>query len=162
MSTHPTSAPPALPGIAGEPLTVWKHERWIHRVTAAAIVVLAAVGLLVYSEARHNRQAVQKAVQLEQRFKQAGLTVPVSRDDIVRSLGTDGGAVCANPSNALGNAMLYDVITNGADFAGRRAVIVARRILLGEYLVLETYCREKAKAYQNKLKSLNLTHTSSG
>ena len=36
------------------------------------------------------------------------------QDVIVNSLGTDGGAVCDNPANALGRATLLDSLTNGA------------------------------------------------
>ena len=53
--------------------------------------------------------------------------MPVDQDIFVRSLGSDGGAVCDNPANALGRATLLDQMTNGADFVGRRPVIVDSR-----------------------------------
>ena len=52
--------------------------------------------------------------------------MPVNEDIFVRTLGNDGGAVCDNPASALGKATLLDQITNGADFVGRRPVIVDR------------------------------------
>jgi hypothetical protein len=39
--------------------------------------------------------------------------------------------VCRNPANALGKAILYDTIANGADFVGRRPVVFDRRLLVG-------------------------------
>ena len=100
-------------------------------IIGGVVVVLIVVGLLTYSEAKSNKDAQAKAQQLEQKLTQAGLPVPASTDDIARSLGTDGGAVCQNPANALGKATLYDMIENGADFVGRRPVVFDRRLLLG-------------------------------
>ena len=57
--------------------------------------------------------------------------MPQNQDIIVKSLGHDGGAVCDNPASALGKAVQNDQLTNGADFVGRRPVIVDRRILRG-------------------------------
>jgi hypothetical protein len=87
------------------------------------------------------------------------LRVPEDQDIIVRSLGTDGGAVCDNPANALGKATLNDVIANGADFVGRRPVIIDRRILLGEALILETYCPDKLQDYRDKIDDFKVDDT---
>ena len=70
--------------------------------------------------------AQDKAQQLTQKFERAGLPVPEDQDIIVRSLGTDGGNVCDNPASALGRAVFNDVIANGADFVGRRPIIIDR------------------------------------
>ncbi len=51
--------------------------------------------------------------------------------------------MCANPGTALGKATLLDFMTNGADFVGRRPVLVDRRMLQGELLILQTYCRTR-------------------
>jgi hypothetical protein len=138
------------------------HRRRIYAVVVAVLVVLVIVGLLAYSSQKNDAEAQQKAQQLEQSFKAAGLTVPASRDDIVRTLGTDGGAVCENPANALGKATLNDALTNGADFVGRRPVLVDRRIVIGEALILQTYCPDKLKAYQDTINELKLRHTVKG
>lgn len=70
----------------------------------ALLVVLVVVGLVAYSSQKNDAEAQQKAQQLEQKFQTAGLSVPASCDDIVRTLGTDGGVVCERPANALGRA----------------------------------------------------------
>jgi hypothetical protein len=126
---------------------------------AGVVVALIIVGLLAYTGHKNNAEAQQKAQQLEQKFTQAGLPVPASTNDIARSLGTDGGAVCENPANALGKATLNDMIANGADFVGRRPVLIDRRVVIGEALILQTYCPDKLKAYQDKISELKLRHT---
>ena len=97
-----------------------------------------------------TRRPKRKAQQLTQAFQRAGLTA-LHPDIIVRSLGNDGGAVCDNPANALGRATLLDQMTNGADFVGRRPIIVDSRILVGEALILQTYCPEKLQEFKDKV-----------
>ena len=76
--------------------------------------------------------------------------MPEDQDIIVESLGTDGGAVCENPANALGKAVLNDMLANGAAFVGRRPVIVDGEILLGEALILDTYCPDELPDYREE------------
>jgi hypothetical protein len=77
--------------------------------------------------------------------------VPQDQDIIVRSLGTDGGAVCDNPATSLGKAVLFDTLTNGASFVGKRPVIVDRNALKGELVILQTYCPDKVQQYKDKI-----------
>jgi hypothetical protein len=125
--------------------------RTIYWITGGVLVVLCVIGLVTYSGNKQTKEAQDKAQQLTQKLQAAGLRVPVDQDVFVRSLGSDGGAVCDNPATALGKATLIDTITNGADFVGRRPVIIDRKILQGEKLILETYCPEKLGAYQDKV-----------
>lgn len=134
-------------------------DAWVYWVIGAVLVVLLIVGLVAWKSAKNNQEAKQKAGQLSQSFAKAGLPVPASTDDIVRWLGTDGGAVCANPGTALGKATLLDFMTNGADFVGRRPVLVDRRILLGELLILQTYCPDKAANYEDLVNKFKFAHT---
>ena len=67
--------------------------------------------LILYDAAQDNQEAQAKAEQLMQAFERAGLPVPADTDQIVATLGDDGGAVCANPANALGKATLLDQIS---------------------------------------------------
>ena len=119
-------------------------------IIGAFLVALAIVGLVTYSGKKHDEEAAQKAAQLTQAFRQAGLTVPVNQDVFIRSFGTDGGAVCDNPANALGRATLLDQMTNGADFVGRRPVIVDSRVLVAEALILQVYCPEALDEFKEK------------
>jgi len=155
----PPTAPPPGPEEPAEPEEDDHKNRLMYWIIGGVVVVLIVVGLLTYTAAKNNTEAKQKAQQLEQKFTQAGLPVPASTEDIARSLGTDGGAVCQNPANALGKATLNDMIDNGADFVGRRPVIFDRRLLVGEALILQTYCPEKLKPYQDKINSLKSAGT---
>jgi hypothetical protein len=120
-----TTAKPETPQEAPE------SHRTMYIVIGAVLVVLCVVGLIVYDAAQDNQEAQAKADQLVQQFERAGLPVPADTDQIVATLGDDGGAVCANPANALGKANLADQLTNGASFVGRRPVIIDRRFVLG-------------------------------
>ena len=155
----PTQPPPAMP--PSQPPTEPRggSNRLMYWIVGGVVVVLVIVGLVAYDSAKTNKEAQDKANQLTQKFEQAGLPVPADIDAITRTLGTDGGAVCANPANALGKATLNDVLTNGADFVGRRPVIVDRRILLGEGLILQVYCPDKLKPYQDKILKLKTGDT---
>jgi hypothetical protein len=129
-------------------------SRWVYWVIGGGVVVLAVIGLITYSGNKNDAEAQQKAAQLTVRLHAAGLNVPVKQDVFIRSFGTDGGAVCENPASALGKATLFDSLTNGASFVGRRGVIVDSRILKGELLVLQTYCPDKLEPYKDKIEQL--------
>jgi hypothetical protein len=126
-------------------------HRLLYWIVGAVVVVLAIVGLITYSGKKETQQAQDKATQLTQKLQQAGLRVPQDQDIIVRSLGTDGGAVCDNPATSLGKAVLFDTLTNGASFVGKRPVIVDRNALKGELLILQTYCPDKVQQYKDKI-----------
>jgi hypothetical protein len=127
------------------------NDRWIYWVIGGVVLALCIIGLITYSGQKQSAEAQAKAQQLTQKLHAAGLRVPQDQDILVRSLGTDGGAVCENPATALGRATLADSLFNGADFVGRRPVIVDRRILQGEALILQTYCPDKLQEYKEKV-----------
>ena len=96
-----------------------------------------------------DRGAQQKAQELTQKFEQAGLRVPQDQDIIVRSLGDDGGAVCENPGQTRWPRRSSTTSSSTAPaFVGRRPVIVDRRVVLGEALILETYCPEELEEFR--------------
>ena len=103
--------------------------------------------------------AVAKAQELTQKLEAAGLRTPEDPKVFVRTLGDDGGAVCDNPGESYGKALLHEQLTNGADFVGRRPVIVDRDILRGVALILETYCPDQLEHYQDAIKDLKTDDT---
>jgi hypothetical protein len=141
-----------------EPASGSDH-RWMYWAVGVVVVVLLVIGLITYSGKKDDREAQQKAEQLTQAFQKAGLPVPKDQDIITRSLGTDGGNVCDNPASALGKALLNDQLTNGADFVGRRPVIIDKRIVQAEALILQTYCPDKLEDYKNKINELKYDNT---
>jgi hypothetical protein len=150
MTATEPSAPPRGESDHSHRTTYW--------VIGGIAVLLAIIGIFTYNGGPDNRQAQRKADQLAQKFQQSGLPVPDDQDVITSVLGTDGGAVCANPLNALGKANLLDQLSNGAN-VGRRPVIIDRRVLLGEALILQTYCPDKVKDYQDKIDDLKTDST---
>jgi hypothetical protein len=148
---------------ATAPATVEQHRddgmRIVYWILGIVVLALAVIGLVTYSSNKSTQEAQAKAATLTRKFQQAGLPVPQNQDILVRALGTDGGAVCANPANALGKAVQNDMLTNGADFVGRRPVIVDRRILVGEALILQTYCPDKLQPYQDRIEQLKTDNT---
>ena len=133
--------------------------RVVYWVLAAILVVLVVVGLITYGAKEQDEQAQQIAAELTQKFEAAGLTVPADQEMIERSFGNDGGAVCANPANALGQAVMHDMMANGASFVGRRPVIVDRSLIVGEALILETYCPEELQAFRDKFNDFKFDDT---
>jgi len=127
--------------------------RTIYWIIGGVLVVLCVIGLVTYSGEKDTQQAQAKATELTQKLESAGLRAP-DRDILVRTLGSDGGNVCDNPATALGRANLLAQLTNGASFVGQRPVIVDRRVLLGEALILETYCPDVLEEYREKFDEL--------
>ena len=132
--------------------------RTIYWITGGVLVVLCVVGLITYSGERETAQAQDRAQELTQKLESAGLTPP-DEDILVRTLGSDGGNVCDNPATALGRASLFDQLTNGADFVGRRPVIIDRDVLRAEALVLEVYCPDELQDYKDKFDDLKTDDT---
>ena len=126
----------------------------VYWATGGVVLLLVVIGLIAYDGGDNTVRARQKAQQLTQRLEAAGLRAPEDQDILVRALGTDGGAVCDNPGKSLGKAVLFDQLVNGGSFVGRRPVIVDRRILQGQALILQTYCPDQLKQYQDKIDDL--------
>jgi hypothetical protein len=141
-------------GTPGERASGRDDIRWIYWFVALVVAVLVVVGLITYSGEKEDQEAQDKAQQLTQKFEQAGLPVPEDQDIIIRSLGSDGGNVCDNPGSALGRAILFDQLTNGASFVGKRPVIVDRNLIRGEALIMETYCPDKLEEFRDKFDDL--------
>lgn len=113
--------------------------------------------LLAYSSAKSTQKAEQKADQFIAALQQAGGRTP-SRDQVVRVLGEDGGAVCANPNQALTRATLFTMLWNGAAGPGMRPIIADTRLLQRELLTLKIYCPDKLPNFQQLVDSLKSAH----
>jgi hypothetical protein len=153
-----TATAPEPTGPAGQAPESDDGNRTLYWIIGGVAILLAILGLITYSGKKEDQQAEQKAAQLSQSLQRAGLKPP-DQDILVRSLGSDGGAVCDNPATALGRATLFDQMTNGADFVGRRPIIIDRRVVLAEALILQTYCPDKVKDYQDKINDLKYDNT---
>jgi hypothetical protein len=144
----------AVPPVSGPPAdTDDPGMRWIYWAIGGFVLVLCVIALFTYSAGQQNEQAEQLAAELTQKLEAAGLTAP-DQDILVRTLGDDGGAVCDDPGGALRVAILNDQISNGASFVGRRPVIIDRRLVVGELLLLETYCPDELPGFREKFDDL--------
>ena len=144
-ATAPQRPPVEQPSDTGDRVVYW--------IIIAVLVLLAVVGVITYSSHERTAESEQLAAELSQKLDAAGLPVP-DPDILIRSFGTDGGAVCDNPANALGRALLFDNLTNGASFVGRRPIIADSRVVQGELLILDTSCPEQSQEFRDKFDEL--------
>jgi hypothetical protein len=124
------------------------HERrWIYVTAVAVLVLLTVWALFAFSSARESKRAEEKADELIAALSDAGAQTP-DRDQIVRVLGDNGGATCADPNKALSRATLYALLANGAAGPGSRPVIADGRVLKGQLLIIEIYCPDELDDFQ--------------
>jgi Tfp pilus assembly protein FimT len=132
-----------------------RTRRTIYIVVGVVVLVLAVIGLISFHSGKETAEAEAKADQLSAALGAAGAPVP-SKEQIVRVLGDDGGAVCDNPNSALKKATLYGQLTNGAAGPGIRPVIADTRVVQGELLVLKIYCPDQLPEFRELVGSLKL------
>ncbi|MFE4228808.1 hypothetical protein ACFRJ8_13065 [Arthrobacter sp. NPDC056886] len=138
-----------------------KRSRSIVYIVSVILLVLFAVtALVMFRHARETQQSLAKADQLIAEIDAAGGTAP-SREQIARVLGDDGGAVCANPNDALSRATFHSQLTNGATGPGSRPVIANGRVAKGELAIIKIYCPDKLADFQQFIDGLN-TYNSGG
>jgi Tfp pilus assembly protein FimT len=132
-----------------------KERSTIYVVITVLLVAAAVAAMIMFSSARETREAEEKADELSAAIEDAGATAP-SRDQIVRVLGDDGGAVCENPSDSLSKAILLSQLANGAAGPGSRPVIADRKVVHGQLLIIEVYCPEELDDFQDVVADLDL------
>jgi len=136
--------------------TTSKRERTILYVVSVVLLVAFLIGgLLTYHSAKSSREAEQKADQLIAELEAQGARTP-SREQIIQVLGDDGGAVCANPNEALNRATLFGQMANGAAGPGMRPVIADNKVVQGELLIIKVYCPDELAEFQKLVGDLNL------
>lgn len=125
-----------------------KQERsWIYVTALVLLVVVAISAVVVFSGARETARAAEKADELLAALQEAGAPLP-DRDQVIRVLGDDGGATCADPNAALGRATLLAQLANGATGPGQRPVIADSRVVRGQLLIIEVYCPDELDEFQ--------------
>lgn len=127
------------------------QQKTEHRIIYLGCGVIF-VGLLVWGivafEHRSDSQAAQdKADELIQLYRGAGLPVPDDTDQITATLGTDGGQVCATADDDLAQGLykLNTALNPGS--VGSRAVTLDRDVVEGGALIVEVYCPDKLADY---------------
>jgi hypothetical protein len=142
-------------------MTETRRERMIIFVLSGALVlVLMILGMVAWRSAKTDQDAERKADQVIAALTAAGARTP-SREQIVRLLGTDGGAVCTDPNDSLVKAILQSQLSNGAGGPGSRPVIADTRAVNAGILVISIYCPDRLPEFQtfvDSLKSADLTN----
>ncbi len=138
-------------------MTVDTSRRTQQRITwivlGAIFVILAAIGLGVFRSAKATTSANAKADQLIQAIEAKGLTAP-TKEQITRTLGDDGGSICADPNNALRRAVLNSMLANGAAGPGMRPIIADSLAVRGQLLVISIYCPDQLDDFQRYVNDL--------
>lgn len=150
-----TAQDPETTGAAGSDLG------WIAWAIIGVLLILCVIGLITYSGQKQTAQAEAKAQELTARYDAAGLTAP-NQKILVRTLGTDGGNICANPANSLGIALLKGQLSNGAAQVGVRPVIADPISLKGQRIILEVYCPDELAELVEKIEDFKTDNTIEG
>jgi hypothetical protein len=141
-------------------MTATRRERLIIYVLVGAVVlILMVLGVVSWRNTKADQEAQRKADQLIAALTTAGAYTP-SREQVIRVLGTDGGAICTNPDESLIKATLQAQLSNGAGGPGTRPVIADSRAVEGGILVISIYCPDRLPEFQkfvDGLKSADLT-----
>jgi hypothetical protein len=129
-------------------------KSWIYWAAIGLLVVFIVIGLFTFGAARSTAKANEKADQLIAAMVASGARAP-DRDQVVRVLGEDGGAICEDPGNALKRATLNALLTNGAAGPGQRPIIADERVVRFELLVLETYCPDELEDFRDEIEDFD-------
>jgi hypothetical protein len=121
-------------------------RRMIYMAIGVVLLLLLIIGLITWRGAESNDEANAKADQFIAELTAAGLPVP-TKDVVVRVLGDDGGAVCADPANYLKVALARNSLSNGAAGPGQRPIIGPRQMVDAEALAIKVYCPDQADEY---------------
>lgn len=134
------------------------EHRWIYVGAIVVLVAMVVVGLLTFTQQRATNESYRKADELISKLQADGYPAP-DRGQVARTLGTDGGPVCADPASALRTGLQRVQMSNGAAGPGQRPVIVAARTVQAEALVLSVYCPDQLDDYQNRIKDIKTDDT---
>jgi Tfp pilus assembly protein FimT len=134
MSTHSETQTP-------------RERSWLYITACLVLGVMVVIALFAFGSARQTQKAQDKADQLISELNAVGARAP-DQDQIVRVLGDDGGATCANPNEALSRATLLSQLANGATGPGARPVIADSRAVQGQLLIIKVYCPDELADFQ--------------
>jgi hypothetical protein len=130
-----------------------REQRMIYVVVGLVVLALMILGLFLFNGAKETQEANAKADQFIAALGVLGVPPP-PKDEVVRVLGTDGGATCDDPNNALSRAILNSQLTNGATGPGTRPVVFDRTMLGGQLLILKIYCPDELPSMQKYVDNL--------
>ena len=130
-----------------------RERSWIYITACVILAILVIWAIFAFSSARETNRAQDKADELIAELENAGARTP-DQDQIVRVLGDDGGATCANPNEALSRATFLSLLMNGAAGPGARPVIADSRAVKGQLLIIKVYCPDELEDFQKFVEDL--------
>jgi hypothetical protein len=129
-------------------------DKIVYWVAGGLVLVLVVIGLVSYRGATRDQAANDKADQFIAALQRAGVQRLPSQEQVARVLGDDGGSVCEDPNDALREATLNSIITNGAAGPGLRPIIFDQRLFRGQLAVIAIYCPEALPDFQDYVDDL--------
>ena len=132
-----------------------EERRSLYIGIAVVLAVMVVVGLLMFKAGSTTQAAEDKAAQLITELESAGAQAP-SSEVLVRLLGDDGGAVCADPNGALSRATLLSQLSTGSGGPGSRPIIADNKVVQGELLIIKVYCPDELADFQDFVDDLKL------
>ena len=131
------------------------ERRSLYIGLAVVVAVMMAVGLRMFKAGSTTQAAEDKAAQLIAELEAAGARTP-SSEVVVRLLGDDGGAVCADPNAALSRATLLSQLSTGSGGPGSRPIISDSRVVQGQLAIMRVYCPDELADFQEFVDDLKL------
>lgn len=132
-----------------------RERRSLYIGLAVVVAAMMVVVLLMFKAGSTTQAAQDKAAQLITEIENTGATAP-SSEVLVKLLGDDGGAVCADPNAALSRATLLSQLSTGAGGPGARPIIADSRVVQGELRIIKVYCPEELADFQEFVDDLKL------
>ncbi|WP_157845551.1 hypothetical protein [Kitasatospora phosalacinea] len=120
--------------------------------------MVVVVGLLSFTQQHDTDESFRRADELVSKLQENGCPTP-DREQVARTPGTDGGAVCEDPASALKTGLHRVPMSDGAAGPGQRPVIVASRAVQAEESILGVYCPDQPAGYQEKIKDIKTDDT---
>ena len=139
-----------------------RNRSVLYVIVSVVLVILAVWAVIAFASARQTEQAAEKADELIQTLEDAGATATPKPEVIARVLGDDGGAVCANPNQALNRATLFGLLSNGASGPGIRPILADNAVFRGQLAIIEVYCPDELEEFQEFVDSLETVDTNGG
>ena len=130
-----------------------RQRRIAYIALGIVFLLLAGGALLAYKAAKRTAEAEQKADQLVTELAANDLRTP-TREQVVRVLGDDGGALCDDPASGLSRGILLGQLTNGAGGPGARPVIADNKVVQGQLIAIKIYCPEELEKFSDVVNDL--------
>lgn len=128
-------------------------HRVIYWTVGGVLAVLLVVMMVAWNHDRNNTAAQDKAQQLIEEYRSAGLPTPASADQVAEVLGDDGGAVCATAGSEHDWGYFMTQVGVGGAFY-TRPIILDGNVFEGLVLIVQTYCPEKLPDVRERLENL--------